>query len=80
MRNCNRHSTQLVFLFTVWILQVGRANAAIEIAKGDSSAVSIFGTAQLLALGEDVQDYAKKDARAYLFMQQSRLGFLGHLA
>jgi hypothetical protein len=57
----------------------GIAHASIEVAKGDTSDVSIFGTAQMLGLGEVVSDDVKKDARGYLFLQQARLGFLGHL-
>ena len=52
---------------------------AIELLKNDTSELSIFGTVQMIGIGEYVQDDVKKDARAYLFMQQARLGFQGHL-
>lgn len=60
-------------------LSIGKAQANIEIVKGENTGLSLFGTGQMLGLGEYVDDNVKKDARMYLFMQQARLGFTGHL-
>lgn len=54
---------------------------AIELMNNGTDEFSLFGTGQLLGLGEYVSDdVPKKDARAYLFLQQARVGFQGHLA
>ncbi len=52
---------------------------AIEIVKGEKAGLEMFGTGQLLGMGQHVNDTVKKSDRVYLFMQQSRLGFAGHV-
>jgi hypothetical protein len=79
MKKVSRNGLWIGFGVAASFLAGGSAHA-LEVFKGESSELGIFGTAQLIGIGEYVpDDNVKKDARAYLFLQQARLGFEGRL-
>ena len=65
-----------VLLGSAW---AGNARASLTIHKSDDSELDFFATGQMLGMAQKVPDDVKKDARLYLFLQQARLGFSGHL-
>jgi hypothetical protein len=79
VRNLKKTSlVMLVLAFAEFFYSTPLA-AAIPLANNEKAGVDLFGTLQMLGLAQHVKDQVKKDNRIYLFMQQARLGFAGHL-
>jgi hypothetical protein len=68
-----------VFLSTFLLATTTWADVEIEPPNLENSKMSIFGTTQMLGLGQHAPDTVKDRDRVYLFLQQARLGFKGHI-